>query len=136
MRGAAHVRHNVAGTTIPARFFYTDGRNAAQPLSASNGRPADYFFWRHVKFEHPEFDPAMDGTVISLFLSHFAEEPVIFDLMLPWGEVVTHPDAKLNNWAEFEFMLFINVLIPRPLAAGSFVYFANHKSEYFMKYPG
>jgi len=40
----------------------------------------------------------------------FAEQPRFYNVTLPWGEVVTMPDAKLSAWASLEWLILLSMV--------------------------
>ncbi len=108
--------------------------------AASAGQMADYLFWGHwglllgyfpgllcliwfVAFytrAKPTVIPVLLSvpililTIVELNSSYFflfAEQPRFYEVTLPWGEVVTMPDAKLSAWARLEWLILLSMVV-------------------------
>jgi len=107
--------------------------------AASAGQMADYLFWGHaglllgylpglfcllwfVAF-YTRAKPIAIPIVLSVpililmiveqsspYFFLFAEQPHFYNVTLPWGEVVTMPDAKLSAWAGLEWLILLSMV--------------------------
>ncbi len=107
--------------------------------AASAGQMADYLFWGHLGLLlgylpgllclvwFVAFYTRAKPTAIPIVLSVpililiiveqnssyfflFAEQPRFYNVTLPWGEVVTMPDAKLSAWAGLEWLILSSMV--------------------------
>jgi len=107
--------------------------------AASAGQMGGYLFWGHLGLQLGYFPgilclvwfvafytrakPIAIPIVLSVpililiiveqnspFFFLFAEQPRFYNLTLPWGEVVTMPDAKLSAWASLEWLVLVSMV--------------------------
>ena len=130
-----HITFALTALAFGLKNYCALNYNAA----ASAGRMADYLFWAHwglllgyfpgilclvwfVAFytkAKPTAIPILLSVPIlvliiveqnSSFFFLFAEQPRFFNVTLPWGEVMTYPDAKLSEWAKLEWMILLSMI--------------------------
>jgi len=107
--------------------------------AASAGQMVDYLYWAHLGLLLGYFPgilclvwfvafytqakptaipialsiPILVLVIVELnspFFFLFAEQPHFFNVTLPWGEVMTYPEAKLSGWARLEWLILLSML--------------------------